>query len=141
MSLTYEPTPRARTQPYCVVCGPENPKGLHIRYETAPDGIVSARWTASPACEGFEGIVHGGIIATLLDEAMSKAVVHSGSEAFTAELRIRYRHHVAPRERLVIKGWVVEKTKRLIRTEAILETEAGARRAHAWATFLEVSNR
>ncbi len=132
--------PRARTQSHCFVCGTENSKGLQIRYDTTSDGIVSARWTASPACEGFEGVVHGGILATLLDEAMSKAVVHGGSEALTAELRVRYRHHVASGERLVIKGWVVEKTKRLIRTEAILETEGGERRAHAWATFLEVSN-
>jgi acyl-coenzyme A thioesterase PaaI-like protein len=131
---------RARTQNVCVVCGSENRHGLRIDFETAADGSVRALWTPSPGWEGFEGIVHGGIIATVLDEAMSKAVAWSGSEALTAELRVRYRHHVCPGDRLVIKGWIADKSRRLMQTEAVVETEDGCERAHAWAKFLSLYN-
>src|ERR1017187_7494197 len=70
--------------------------------------------------EGFEGIVHGGIISTVLDEAMSKAVAAMNYEALTGELRVRFRHHVAAGENLRIRGWVVEKVKRLVKAEATL---------------------
>jgi uncharacterized protein (TIGR00369 family) len=129
---------RAQTQPCCVVCGPEHPTGLRVRFKLQRDGSARAEWTASPSRQGFQGILHGGIVATLLDEAMSKAAAGSGVQALTAELRVRYRHHVAPDERLVIKGWIVEKTRRMIRAEASLETEDGDARARAWATFLPV---
>ncbi|MEO8658728.1 MAG: PaaI family thioesterase [Bryobacteraceae bacterium] len=126
----------AQPQPGCVVCGPNHPRGLRIRYE--PDGVGSMRasWIAQPAWEGFRGIIHGGILSTILDEAMSKAVTASGTQALTGELRVRFRHHVAPGEELHIRGWIVERTRRLIRTEGSMLAADGVERAHAWAVFL-----
>ncbi len=66
---------RAEPQSGCVVCGQEHPRGLRIRYEAGSDGSINARWTPTADWEGFRGIVHGGIVATVLDEAMSKALV------------------------------------------------------------------
>jgi acyl-coenzyme A thioesterase PaaI-like protein len=86
---------RARTQNGCVVCGQENPNGLHIRYMRERDGAITAEWRPTKNWEGFEGIVHGGIISTVLDEAMSKAVAAMNYEALTGELTVRFRHHVA----------------------------------------------
>ncbi len=123
----------------CVVCDPDHPTGLRVSFSTTSDGASIAAWNASAAWQGFEGIVHGGVIATLLDEAMSKAVAASGVAALTAELRVRYRHHVAAGERLVIKGRIVEQTRRLIRAEAELATEDGESRAQGWAVFLPPS--
>jgi acyl-coenzyme A thioesterase PaaI-like protein len=85
---------RARTQNRCVVCGQENPHGLRIHYVEDRDGGISAEWQPTVNCEGVEGIVHGGIISTFLDEAMSKAVAATDYEALTGELRVRFRHHV-----------------------------------------------
>lgn len=81
-------------------------------------------------------IVHGGIISTVLDEAMSKAVAAIKCEALTGELRIRFRHHVSTGESLRIRGWVVGKVKRLVKAEAPLMASDGSERAHAWASFL-----
>ena len=127
---------RARTQNGCVVCGQDNPYGLRIQYVLGHDGIISAEWRPTANWEGFEGIVHGGIISTVLDEAMSKAVAAMNYEALTGELRVRFRHRVAAGENLRIRGWVLEKAKRLVRAEAVLTAADGSERAHAWARFL-----
>ena len=80
--------------------------------------------------------MHGGIISTVLDEAMSKAVAGMNYEALTGELRVRFRRHVGAGEDLRIRGWVVKKIKRLVKTEATLTSADGSERAHAWASFL-----
>jgi acyl-coenzyme A thioesterase PaaI-like protein len=99
---------------------------------------VEAHWAPSPEWEGFRGIVHGGVVSTVLDEAMSKAVVATGCEALTAELRVRFRRPVPSWEPLQVRGWVHHKTKRHIGTEASLTGSDGVEFAHAWATFLEL---
>ena len=132
---------QAAPQSDCIVCGPNHPHGLRIRYEVLRDGTVTARWQPTTEWEGFRGIVHGGIIGTVLDEAMSKAVAATQGEALTAELRVRYHHHVEAGEDLYIRGWVVERRRRLIRTEATLATADGSERARAWAVFLALPNR
>lgn len=130
---------RARTQNGCVVCGQENPHGLRIHYVRERDGAITAEWRPTENWEGFEGIVHGGIISTVLDEAMSKAVAAMNYEALTGELKVRFRRHVAAGENLRIRGWVVEKVKRLVKAEATLTAADGSERAHAWARFLALS--
>ncbi len=97
---------------------------------------MSAAWTPGSAWEGFQGIVHGGIVSTVLDEAMSKAVAAAGVKALTAEIRVRYRLHVSTGEGYRIRGWIVKRNKRLIETEAVLAAEDGTEHAHAWANFL-----
>jgi hypothetical protein len=79
---------RARAQNRCIVCGPENPHGLRIHYMRERDGAITAEWRPTESWEGFEGIVHGGIVSTVLDEAMSKAVAAMNCEALTGELKV-----------------------------------------------------
>jgi len=99
---------------------------------------VKALWRTDEVWEGFRGVIHGGIVSTVLDEAMSKAIAAQGIPAFTCELRVRLRHHVESTEELEVRGWVVEKRKRRILAEATLKDQQGRERAHAWATFLEI---
>jgi hypothetical protein len=68
-------TPELRVEGNCFACGSRNPQGLHLCFETGPDGCVAAPWQPSPIFQGYEGIIHGGIISTVLDEAMAKAVI------------------------------------------------------------------
>jgi acyl-coenzyme A thioesterase PaaI-like protein len=109
---------------------------LRIRFNASSDGTVSAEWTPTSEWEGFEAIIHGGIISTVLDEAMSKAVAAIGSVALTGELIVRYRSYVEPGHAYRIRGWITERKKRLLKTEAALTTPDGEERAHAWATFI-----
>jgi acyl-coenzyme A thioesterase PaaI-like protein len=121
--------------PACFVCGTHNPTGLRIKFTHDSDG-VSAPWIPAVGWESFQGTIHGGIISTVLDEAMSRAVIAQQWEALTADLRVRFRGRVCPGDELHVRGWVVEKQKRRIKTEARLSTKNGDERAHAWATFL-----
>src|SRR3990170_4274596 len=89
---------QAVPQDTCVVCGRNSPHGLHLQFHRDPDGAVAAEWCPTPGWEGFEGIVHGGIVATVLDEAMSKAVASLHCAALTGELRVRFHHRVTPGE-------------------------------------------
>ncbi|MGD0460016.1 MAG: PaaI family thioesterase [Terriglobia bacterium] len=126
----------AQSQDACIVCGPNHPRGLRISYEKDPGGSSTASWVPTSEGEGFRGIVHGGIISTVLDEAMAKAVAATASEALTGELRVRFHRRVQAGEKLRIKGWIVKRTRRLIETEGTLTAENGSECAHAWAVFL-----
>lgn len=120
----------------CFVCGQDNPAGLQIPFLHLENGDMTAVWTPGSAWEGFRGIVHGGVVSTVLDEAMSKAVAATGSEALTAELRIRFRLPVHSGVTFHIRGWIVRRSKRLIETEATITSSGGTDHAHAWASFL-----
>lgn len=127
---------RAERNPACFVCGAQNHRGLRIEFR--PDGAngVEANWQPSADWEGFRGIVHGGVVSTVLDEAMSKAVIASRTEALTAELRVRFRKPVESAQCLGVRGWVRHRAKRRIETEAVLTAADGSELAHAWAVFL-----
>jgi acyl-coenzyme A thioesterase PaaI-like protein len=122
----------------CFVCGSRNPQGLRLCFAPDGDRAVVAVWRTKEVWEGFRGVIHGGIVSTVLDEAMSKAVAAAGICAVTCELRIRLRQRVEVAEELRIRGWVVEKRKRRIAAEATLNDSDGLERAHAWAIFLEL---
>jgi len=122
----------------CFVCGSRNPQGLRLCFVPDGDHAVTAVWRTNEVWEGYRGVIHGGIVSAVLDEAMSKAVAAAGIRALTCELRVRLRQRVEVAEELRIRGWVVEKRKRRIVTEATLKDSNGLERAHAWATFLEL---
>lgn len=136
-TLVTEPQHRdvPRRNTACVVCGTQNPTGLQITFRSSMDG-ATATWIPATGWESFEGIVHGGIIGTVLDEAMSQAIIARGWEALTVELTVRFRGRVTPGDRLQVRGWVADRRRRRIRAEATLIADAGEERAHAWATFL-----
>jgi acyl-coenzyme A thioesterase PaaI-like protein len=88
----------------CFVCGESNPIGLKLRFET--DGrIVQSRFTACPEHVGFKRYVHGGLIATLLDEIMVwVCVVRTGRFAFCGELNVRFTSPLKPGEEAILTG-------------------------------------
>lgn len=129
----------ARPSENCFACGKKHPYGLHLCFIEDGARGVTAEWRPIEALTGFENVIHGGVVSTVLDEAMSKAVGQAGVEALTCELRVRLREQVAPLEDLHVCGWVVERHKRRIVAEASLLDGAGRERAHAWGTFLAVA--
>jgi acyl-coenzyme A thioesterase PaaI-like protein len=73
----------------CFVCGKNNPGGLQLSFEIDKERqTLKTTFVASPTFQGWDGIVHGGIISTLLDEAMAKLVYELGYQSVTASLEI-----------------------------------------------------
>ena len=122
----------------CFACSPVNERGLHLQYERDEKGAMEAAWIPDADLEGFEGIVHGGIVSTVLDESMAQAVFASGIDALTAELRVRFRQQVSSGQPLHLKGWIEQRNKRMIHAEALLTDAHGVELAHAWSVFLEL---
>lgn len=85
----------------CFVCGPDNPIGLKLRFARKGDG-VAAEFTPSEWHAGFEGLIHGGILAALIDDAMANVWFVRGREAVTAKIEVRFRHEVRPGDRLIV---------------------------------------
>lgn len=105
----------------CYVCGTENPEGLGVHFEIdRATRSISARFTPRDVHQGFKGLVHGGIISALLDEAMAKLSVALGIPAVTAEMTVKFKAAAAPGEELLITGRLVEETRRLVRAEAAI---------------------
>ena len=91
---------------HCFVCGRENPYGLKLEfYEIAP-GEVFVEYIVPEQFQGYPGVVHGGVVAAMLDEVIGR--VHMGGDPprfmFTARLDVRYRKNVPIGEPLRIVG-------------------------------------
>jgi acyl-coenzyme A thioesterase PaaI-like protein len=92
----------------CFICGMENPVGLHLHiFETAL-GEVESIYIAPEHFQGYPGVLHGGIVAALIDEISGRAQM--GSDPldprfmFTAKLEVKYRKNVPIGRQLKIIG-------------------------------------
>jgi uncharacterized protein (TIGR00369 family) len=104
----------------CLLCGNQNPQSLGLTFDKQPDGSVSARCQASEDHQGYDGILHGGIIASLLDSAMTHCLFMQGVEAVTAELKVRYLHPVPCGSQITIHAHLEETFEPLYRLRANL---------------------
>ena len=123
----------------CFVCGESNASGLRLRFET--DGLrVQTRFTPSPGHVGFKKTIHGGLIATVLDEIMVWAcAVQTRRFAYCAELNVRFNHPLRPGEESVaIAELVNNRRNRLCEAKAELRTAAGRLLASATGKYLPI---
>lgn len=121
----------------CFGCGEANRSGLRLKFLLAPDGLVVCRVTIADSFEGRAGYLHGGVIATLLDETMSKAVRAQGVTAMTRELMVEYLRPVPSRTPLRIEGRVIGSDGRKHRAEATILNDDGKALAHGKGLFVE----
>lgn len=114
--------------------------GLNLRFET--DGsIVRARFTPKPQHIGFKGVVHGGILSTLLDEIMVWAcVVRTGRFAYCGELNVRFVKPARPdREIVAAAELVANRRGRLFEARADLKNQEGELLAGATGKYLPIN--
>jgi acyl-coenzyme A thioesterase PaaI-like protein len=122
----------------CFVCGLDNPLGFRLRFAAEGSAVTTA--VALPRhYNGFPAVAHGGILATLLDEAMGWAAVLAQNRfAYTAELTLRYEAPVPVEETLLIRAQVDRHNRRLAYARAELTAVNGVRLASATGTFAYV---
>lgn len=121
----------------CFACGPKNQIGLKLEFEFE-NGRYVTRFTPGPEHQGFEGITHGGILTTLLDEAMARLVWVKGYRALTAEMQIRLRKPAATGEELTVMGWMLRDSRRMIDCMAEARDPGGELVADAEAKMIKV---
>ena len=123
----------------CFACGAQNPIGLKLEFEEQGPGRVACRFTPQADHQGYAGITHGGIISTVLDEAMARAIITQGIGAVTASMEVRFKAPVPTGGTATAEGWVREVRGRLIYAEARLVLPDGTVAADAIAKFIMVS--
>jgi uncharacterized protein (TIGR00369 family) len=122
----------------CFACGGTNPIGLRLEIELG-DGTARAEWVGQPDYVGWEDKIHGGILATLLDEVMAWAPSSYDSWAVTAEMNLRYRSPASPGERLVAEARVVHRRRRIYTVHGEVHGKDGRLVAEADGRFLGAS--
>lgn len=90
---------------WCFACGRDNPIGLKLSFREENDTYIST-FTPGPEHQGYGGIMHGGLVSTLLDEVMARYLYAKGFTAVTAKLEVRFRHPTPIGQELSICGWI-----------------------------------
>ena len=121
----------------CFACGTQTPRGMHLRFRQDGNGVLAETRT-DETWVGWQGLVHGGLLATLMDEAVGYAVAAIGRTGLTARLSVRYIVPVAPLQELVVRAWVRHSDRRGAHTAASVELPSGRKVATAEATMIFV---
>ncbi len=127
---------RVMLQPHhCFACGTLNVHGLHLALH-AGEGRCWVDTVLTPQFEGWEGIAHGGIISTILDEVMAWSVIEQDLWGVTARMSIEFRNPVPIGQPLHAEGRVTGVRRRIVETEGTLADRGGLVLARAQATFV-----
>jgi uncharacterized protein (TIGR00369 family) len=104
--------------PGCFVCGSENASGLHVRFDRDSDDGCRAEYTARVEHVGWPGLMHGGLLFTLMDEAAAWALRYAGLHGVTGRAEARFRRPVTVGSRLAITARIVDRARRAVRVRA-----------------------
>jgi acyl-coenzyme A thioesterase PaaI-like protein len=122
--------------PHCVVCWDRHPFGLQVDFRATGQHTVEGTFGCGKFFEGYESVIHGGIVSSLLDGAMASCILAKGLEAYTVELRTRFRGPVTTGIPATIRGEWLQGDGPIHLLHATLE-QGGKVRASARAKFYE----
>lgn len=123
-----------RCHPACLVCGNDRPDGLALRFDQQADGGVAAEFDCSAVFQGYPDRLHGGVVAMLMDAAMTHCLFARGIAGLTAKLSIRYHRAVMLGVPAVVRARVVDSESPLYYLESEL-VQDGELCAAAKGTF------
>ena len=90
----------------CFACGNFNDQGLKLKFRIDEDKVIS-NFEVGYKYQGYDGIVHGGITASILDCAMVHCLFACGIKAVTIEMNVKYRHPVLSDTRTEVRAWLI----------------------------------
>jgi uncharacterized protein (TIGR00369 family) len=123
----------------CFACGEGNPEGLKLKFHYDPEQLIAkTELRIASKYQGATGFAHGGIIATLLDEAMAKANGLAGIRAVTLKISVSYRKMVPLKQRLTLTGWRTLRKGRKLYLRSELRDQHETLLAEARGLFLTV---
>lgn len=122
---------------HCLICGTENPLSMGLTFHPALNEKIETTFNPPEWMQGYCSILHGGVIASLLDAAMTHCLFQHGVEGVTAHLQVRY-HHPSPctgKESYQLKAKLISSKRKSFRLEAWL-CLGSVRTASAEAVFM-----
>lgn len=109
---------RNQEDDYCFGCSERNPLSLKLDFYDYGD-YVESEWIANKNYEGWHGVLHGGIVATLLDEIGGWVIISKvGRAGMTVELNVRYHKKVLTNEKIILQGRLIEIKKNIAHIES-----------------------
>jgi uncharacterized protein (TIGR00369 family) len=133
-----EPNPTNK----CFGCGGDNPVGMKLTFEQDnTNRKIVGRFVLGERYQGGGGFAHGGIIATLLDEAMGKVCRFREARAVTAELTVEYLKPISVEKEIVVEGHETEQKGRNLFMAGEIRNEAGEILARGRARFVVIASR
>ncbi len=127
---------------YCFICGRNNPRGLYMSFYDNGRNEVIAHYTVPDVYQSYPGIVHGGIVAAMLDEAVGRVALIADHHHFmmSVKLEVKYRHPVPTETPLTIKGQIVKLRGRLGKAVGQIWLPDNTIAAEAEMTLADVPN-
>jgi uncharacterized protein (TIGR00369 family) len=121
----------------CFGCGGGNARGMKLAFDADESTQrVVGRFRLGPEYQGATGFIHGGIIATVLDEVMSKVSRFTNVHAVTAELNVEYVRPVRVNEDLHVEGFATRRDGRHLYRKGEIRSAAGTLLARGRARFV-----
>ena len=127
---------------YCFVCGEKNQIGLKLKFDfNMVDGIVVSKVNFSREFQGWQGIVHGGFIATVLDEIMVKCVEFTNQCCVTAEIKVKYKKPAKILQDYYLSAQINQKKKKIIFANSKMTDQDGRIMAEAEGKLFLIANK
>lgn len=110
---------------HCFACGKQNPYGLHMHFRLE-NGVIVADFLPQAEHQGFPGVIHGGIVATVMDEALNRTSMLTNTPAWTmtGRLEVRYRQYVPYGPQLRVRAWLEKQRGRMVQAAGNLTLAA-----------------
>jgi len=124
----------ASTANECFVCGPGNPDGLHVSFYLDAD-VCRGEFMPEAKHMGYDNVVHGGLLFSLLDDVMANWLYLRGERCFTARAEVRYRDKLPVGTPVHLEGRLVKRRGRLAEMQGL------AIRADTQAVVVEATGR
>jgi acyl-coenzyme A thioesterase PaaI-like protein len=121
----------------CFVCGQRNHSGLQTSYRQEGDRVVTV-FTGDAAHQGFPGVVHGGLISSLLDETMGRTALFERAWVMTGRLEVRFRNPTPIGEPLTISAWPTRVRGLSLESRGEVRRQDGQLLAEGRGLFLKV---
>ncbi len=124
---------------HCFGCGGANARGMQLTFEQDDAARrIRGSFRLSADYQGGTGFVHGGIVATLLDEVMAKVSRFEGDHAVTGELTVEYVKPVPVDRDLLVEGWEIERNGRNLLRQGEIRDASGALLARGKGRFVQI---
>lgn len=121
----------------CFACGNQNPQGLKLKFEVEGEKVKTV-FVPKPEHQGYPGLMHGGLITTILDEVMARCVNLLGLQGVTARMELRFREGVPIGENIIFEAQITNARKAVMDLEAKAFLPNGKVATEAIARFMIV---